>query len=980
MKSRAFSFTILNGSLNDAAMLPFLNDLIAAGYRGVCFHPRDGMTAPYASRYYWERLDALVGAARARALAVWFYDEFPFPSGMGGGTFLEDNPWTWAHTLKFEAVSTQTLPHSDEPGLIDLGAGRVLGVVRYRLSGGEISEMREISEDCGGYFDTWVWGNWHNRFYTGTLFVHEEPHERAGAARWTRVYRPDAPLDEDERILAIKIARVPGQKGLSGHPDLTLPEVTDAFLDEIYRPLIEISRRHRLGKTPVFQDEVNFGSLHPWSREIAACLDNGDEHPALTLAKAQLRQTPDWENCRFKYRTACAQAIEENWFARVAAYCHRNGLQMTGHLAGEESIVGHAALLGDAFKSLRHFDIPGYDFISSHFFDEKNRGQATGIKLAQSIAWGENRPLAMAEVFACTGFQSTLNQQRGILAWLALHDFTRTFDHSTYESALSVRKYDAPPVSNRFNPLHIGRPDLWSWHNWFCDLLEEYRFAPHTLILFPFDALTRYCLDEIEIWREPVERLENWFFEICGTSLDCIFVPTYRLTEVEITDAGFRYNDHEFQRFLVPPIESLHDTTYQGLKPFLSHPNFSSAAETITIFGEDVSISALLPVRAEAKYQSEWTASRPLLQSVRCNAAGEQVQILLNPHDEPLEVRSPNWPGEPLDAATNQPQYDGEFWGLQLAARETRIFRVTAPTAENVWRQEQLLFPTEARWRCIAANYLSLRTGTLTLQNHEARAFVPAPVSSIWELPELPQNNFTSEGFAPAYRIAPLPVPLEIEAVFAATLQEKLTELAIVWDAESLPLNSQVYWDDVLLTATTGDIFDRGNTIFPVPQSGLVAGEHRLQLKGKVTTGAQGILEFPILTGQFAVYGEPPALYGPQTQWQALPENASWKELGVPEGYGPVEVELTFDVSDDSGPSWELHWPSFAGLAIIRVNDGEPVHCSFEPRALRLCNLRSGVNRLQIQVYGSWNNIFSVLNRLDNGWRGKPSLSRASGS
>ena len=511
MKARSFSFAILNGSLDDAAMLPFLDDLVEAGYEGVCFHPRDGMLAPYASRYFWERLDIWVGAARARDLAVWFYDEFPFPSGMGGGTFLEDNPQKRARELKFETISPQILPHSGEPGLIDIGAGQVLGVVRYRLKHDEIVEMREISDDCGGFFDTWIWGNWHNRFYTGTLLIHEEQHERAGAARWTRVYRPDVPLQDDERILAVKIAATPGQKGLGGHPDLTLPEVTDAFLEKIYRPLAEVSRRHGLEKAPVFQDEVHFGSLHPWNHEIAARLTANGEHPALLLARAHLRQSSDWESCRFQYRSACAQALEENWFARVAVYCHQSNLQMTGHLAGEESILGHAALLGNAFKSLRHFDIPGYDFISSHFFDENNRGQATGIKLVQSIAWGENRETAMAEIFGCNGFQSTLNQQRGILAWLALHDFTRTFDHSTYQSSLSVRKYDAPPVSNRFNPLQIGRPDLWNWQNQFCDLLEEYKFAPDTLILFPFDALTRYCPDETEVWREPVKRWKIGF-------------------------------------------------------------------------------------------------------------------------------------------------------------------------------------------------------------------------------------------------------------------------------------------------------------------------------------------------------------------------------------------------------------------------------------------------------------------------------------
>ena len=977
MNERSFSLSILNGSLDDAATLPFLDDLVEAGYGGVCFHPRDGMIAPYDSRYYWERLDALVGAARARGLAVWHYDEFPYPTGMGGGTFLEDNPHTWAHNLKFEPIATQPLAHSGEPGLIDIGAGRVLGVVRYRLKDDKIVEMREVSRDCGGYFDSWVWGHWHNLHYTATLLVHEEHHERAAAARWTRVYRPDVAVGEDERMLAIKVVPTRGHKGLSGHPDLTLPEVTDAFLEQIYCPLAEISQRHGLQQTPVFQDEVNFGSQHPWSREIAARLPQNGEHSALLLAKAHLRQSSDWENCRFQYRDACALALEENWFARVAAYCHENDLQMTGHLAGEESILGHAALLGDAFKALRHFDIPGYDFISSHFFDEKNRGQATGIKLAQSVAWAENRALQMAEVFAANGFQSTLNQQRGTLAWLALHGFTRTFDHSTYQSSLSVRKYDAPPVSNRFNPLHIGRADLWDWQNKFCDLLEEYHFAPDTLILFPFDALTRYNMEEREVWREPVERLENWFFEICGASLDCIFVPSYRLREVEINENGFVFNDHQFARFLVPPIESLHETTHRELQRFLENPSFSSAAAQITVFGDNASTLASLPSRP-LENSRPWTAARPFLQSVRRNGSGDELQVLLNPHDEPLRVRCAHFPGAPVGVAgvaSSPLEFDGENWTIEMAPRETQIFRATtAATSPKHW---QTLQPIQARWRCRATNFLSLREGTLSLKGSQTRDFVPAPVSSLWQLPELSAHTFASQGFGLPYSLAPLAKPLAIEAVFSVDLQTDIAELSVVWDAESLPLDARIYWDDALLPATSGDFFERGNTVFPVPASELFAGAHQLKLCGQVATGAQGILEFPILAGQFSVRGDAAVLGAPLTDWQALPQFAAWKSLGVPEGFGPVEVELRFDVPDVAGAQWELHWPSLPGVAVVRANDGEAKRCSFEPRVLALPEVKSGDNLLQIEIYGSWNNIFSVLNRTENGWNGWPTLHRS---
>ena len=77
---RVFALAMLNGSMDDAEWIPFLDGLKKSGYEGICLHPRDGLRIPYHSRKFWERYERILSLAQARGFTIWFYDEFPFLS------------------------------------------------------------------------------------------------------------------------------------------------------------------------------------------------------------------------------------------------------------------------------------------------------------------------------------------------------------------------------------------------------------------------------------------------------------------------------------------------------------------------------------------------------------------------------------------------------------------------------------------------------------------------------------------------------------------------------------------------------------------------------------------------------------------------------------------------------------------------------------------------------------------------------------
>ena len=651
-------------------------------------------------------------------------------------------------------------------------------------------------------------------------------------------------------------------------------------------------------------------------------------------------------------------------------------------------------------------------FISSTIADDINRGQALGAKLVQSAAFWDDQKPTMAEVFAANSFAADLQSNRSVAAWLALHDIVQLFDHSTYSCALSLRKYDAPPVNNRFNPLDQGRADLWRWHGWLCDLLAEFRFAPDTLILFPAASLARFATIEWEAWRAQGSLLETWFHYAFARSLDAILLPADRISHVEARGDGFWVGERRFAHFWVPPVPALDAQTAAALERFAGQSGFVrfEPPGKTTIFGGDPLARAGTPVSEEQLVEqgarffdelapsplSDFAAPRTLIKSLRRDARGAALLVLQNPHDDALRVACGRWPGEllqaPVGGLSSAVEATASGFALKLAPREIAVFRADgseawlAPSSKRglveepkVWKRAQAplatIRPQQARWRCVADNHLSLKTGVLQLAD-QTREFAPAPVSALWPL-DVPYPIAAQAPFSPPYSLAPLPASLPLLAEFTVELETPLPALAVVLDAESLPPGARLCWDGTELRAQSRDLYDRGNQVFPIPVSLLAVGVHVLCIEARVTGAAQGILERPILTGRFLAQDDQSAVLRAARDDRQSWNGEDWAALGLPEGFGPLDYEFEFALApDDANADWVLQLPDLVGIAEVAVNDQCVARLSWQPRATALPHLRGGVNHVAVRVYGSWSNLFSALNRQVGGLQGEPVLRR----
>ncbi len=101
-------------------------------------------------------------------------------------------------------------------------------------------------------------------------------------------------------------------------------------------------------------------------------------------------ETAAARNALYGFRT---ELYAENFIGRIAAWCQKHGIAMSGHLDQEES-RNPVGTQGDLMKIFKHQQIPGIDDI---WFTGRSN---VSYKVVTSAAYNYDRPLMMAETYA----------------------------------------------------------------------------------------------------------------------------------------------------------------------------------------------------------------------------------------------------------------------------------------------------------------------------------------------------------------------------------------------------------------------------------------------------------------------------------------------------------------------------------------------------------------------------------------------------
>ena len=279
--NRIKPFWFWNGDMKKEEIDHQLKEMAEKGLGGAFICARQGLTVPYLSKEWFELVEYASQRAAGYGMETWLYDEYPYPSGMGGGEVMLRHPEAEHMVLEHRRLVLEDGGCVEE----NLGWSEVLSAKAYRVYDEKVCFAEAISlEDEIGNLQT------------------QELYQITGLTKYNRKrffsYGPEhilkTCLPKGKWQIEIYLQKPMGDfKYYGNFFDPCSKEAVKTFLDithERYRKQVGES----FGKTihGMFSDEVGLLSGIPWSKRLPefflekkgyAVLEAGDGIEAIDL-------------------------------------------------------------------------------------------------------------------------------------------------------------------------------------------------------------------------------------------------------------------------------------------------------------------------------------------------------------------------------------------------------------------------------------------------------------------------------------------------------------------------------------------------------------------------------------------------------------------------------------------------------------------------------------------------------------------------
>ena len=453
----ACPFWFWNGDMDPDEIRRQIRLMNDKGIRAFVIHARKGLTIAYLSDDWFARCRLAIEEAAMRGMKIWIYDEDNWPSGYAGGRVLARDPAYIGQNMSLERHYVQG-PSTLRRDLACPGEVRV--VVAARIAATHPIPVDPLAIHV--YADAPA--SWADRSRYTHAYAAEEPRllpVDGASLEW------DAPAGD----WCVMVARQRPTDWIAAYSacpyvDLLNPGAVDAFIEETHEQYYERCKEH-FGTTILgfFVDEPGFYNNF-WDRNVGSLTwthDLADEF-ARRRGYALLPWLPAlWEDLgergarvRYDYWRTLTELLRERFFARLAGWCARHGVMLTGHLEWEEWLYTMTRHSGNPFMALAPLQVPGVDKI-----DEVTDKLAE--KLVASVAHANGRARVLSETFALIGWKLAPPYMKRIVDYQYARGVNWLCCHGFYFSIADYRVRECPPSEFFQNPWWEHSRPLWDY-------------------------------------------------------------------------------------------------------------------------------------------------------------------------------------------------------------------------------------------------------------------------------------------------------------------------------------------------------------------------------------------------------------------------------------------------------------------------------------------------------------------------------------
>jgi len=299
---RGAPFWAWNDDLDPAELRWQVREMKRGGLGGFFMHNRIGLVTPYMGQRWMECIAATVDEARKQGMHAWLYDEDRWPSGYGGGAVPKRDPDFGMKVL----------------AMFEDGSGDHRFAIRLDEAG-DIISYRCVNK--GG------------RLRSGEKLRQFEV-VYAGPTGWFN----DGPYSDNMN-----------------------PEAVRAFIDACYEPYRE-KFAGEFGKTipGIFTDEPNIFAQDPtgvpsvpWTSRLPREFRRRRGYDLMTRLPELFSSNDASFQTKHDYWRTVTELFAEAYCGQLDAWCAKHGLELTGHMLGEQEFEHEIRVGGAAMPSLR---------------------------------------------------------------------------------------------------------------------------------------------------------------------------------------------------------------------------------------------------------------------------------------------------------------------------------------------------------------------------------------------------------------------------------------------------------------------------------------------------------------------------------------------------------------------------------------------------------------------------------------------------
>ncbi len=693
MQYRIHPFWFWNGEMDDEQIRQQIEEMKDKGVGGFFLCARQGLTIPYLSQAWFDKVRLAVEYAAAREMHVWLYDEYPYPSGIAGGEVILEHPDAKHMTLEHRLVRAREGERID----LELPWGRILyaKAAPVRADGTIDWELACDVRHCIGnhqadplFQKTGLTTYTQKRFFTYRTVYRLQ--WEAPAGEWALLVFQEQELD-DFKYYGTFVDPC-NREAMSTFIRLThdkyVPAVGDYF-----------------GATVkgMFTDEIALLGRMPWSRHIAAFFRERCGYPLTDRLHALVDRTAaDAAKVRYDYYQTIHLLLRSSYHQQVHDWCEGQGLEY----------VAEVPVVRMATQTYSH--VPGGD--SAHeklgrSLDWSLRRYFTSMrenpKMISSLSRQLGRERNLVECFHSVGWSMTLQDARWMIDRLAALGTNFYNFHAFYYTMDALAKHDAPPSQFVQNPYWAHFRTLADYTGRLSYIMSQGRAHIRIAYLDPTTTLWSFMANPFQGFRfggvdgpdeHRLQQLrDDWMnigIQLLRSRLDYDHLDPELLADAQPQDGLLRIGQAEYSVIVLPPLTNLEGAAWRMLQ------RFKACGGTIIALG-------LLP------HESLGDGSP---------CGEEALQLFGAPSSAQLDYWSgqgnPEASGGAADAVVEQPLYQsGSAYYLPYAAGDT------ARLWPHLERLLERVSPPAVRLR-LADDPQSLLMQTRVLHASEAAVFV----------------------------------------------------------------------------------------------------------------------------------------------------------------------------------------------------------------------------------------------------------------